>query len=176
MLIIRVLSSLSPSRFPHYHLFHRPHPLATGTRVAGTAVPNGPGAAFQPPGNWEEEVLGAWIHVAWLWPYCRYVNLGHRYFILLCNRWKCGKGEGCPITAGSVIDSELILQVSNHWWKLCAKLQVDIRMEVPDASGDCTSQWCPCTQYDTIAHRSGNCYDPLHLRYALLLWADLNHI
>lgn len=121
MLIIRVLSSLSPSRFPHYHLFHRPHPLATGTRVAGTAVPNGPGAAFQPPGDWEEEVLGAWIHVAWLWPYCQYVNLGHRYFILLCNRWKCGKGEGCPITAGSVIDSELILQVSNHWWKLLCK-------------------------------------------------------
>ena len=92
MLTIRVLSSLSPSRFPHYHLFHRPHPqssIATGTRVAGTAVPNGPGAAFQPPGNWEEEVLGAWIHVAWLWPHCRYVNLGHRYSAMALT------GKGC---------------------------------------------------------------------------------
>ena len=106
MLIIRVLSSLSPSRFPHYHLFHRPHPLATGTPVAGTAVPNGPGAAFQPPGNWEEEVLGAWIHVAWLWPYCQYVNLGHRYFAMAAY-WE--RLLGCPITASVVIDSELIL-------------------------------------------------------------------
>ena len=138
MLMIRVLSSVSPARFPHYHPFHRPHPLATGTRVAGRAVPNGPGAAFQPPGNWEEEVLGAWIHVAWPWPHCRYINLGHRYFAIAAYWERQRLSNYCRYRYRFWVDPLGEQTIGERMWKVYAKLQVDIRIF---AWSDCTSQW-----------------------------------